>query len=160
MMKRRVFLCLMAVILIIFSCVAFFSSCQSIKQTTLQINNELDPKTLDASDIANEVVAPMYLPQELNGKQANLSYEKTGLTAAIKADEVVLASFIFSKIEGDEESKDYPSAAGEAYVSQDGDRVTIQYRMSASWVCKITSDYISASELEKVLNSMTIRSVP
>ena len=141
MMKRRVFLCLMAVILIFFSCVAFFSSCQSIKQTTLQINNELDPKTLDASDIANQVVAPMYLPQELNREQANLCYEKTGLTAAIKDDEAVLASFEFSKIEGDD--ADYPSTVGQANVSQIDDKVTLRYRMSDSWVCEVSSEQIS-----------------
>jgi|AGTN01.2.fsa_nt_gi hypothetical protein len=154
-MKKQI---IMILILIIFSCVALFSSCNDSKG--IQVKNELDPEAFDKIDVESEAITPMYLPSTINQKNTNVGYSKSGLTASITSDESVLANLTFINNETDKADSDYPSNSGYAFISEEDGNTTINYRISDLWVCLITSDKISRQELEKVINSFVIRSVP
>ena len=149
-------------ILIFIGCVGFSTACtHSVSEpNTLSIKNELTAEQVDQIDIGNAAIAPMYLPEASDGKKVNLSYHKTGLSAAILSDQTTLASFTFSRNENDESDSDYPSTVSDAFEYEDDSKITVHYRISELWVCEITSDKLSRQELEKVLNSLTFRENP
>jgi hypothetical protein len=127
---------------------------------TLEVKNDLVSEELDKMDIECEAIAPLYLPAFLDRKDINLIYQKSGLSASIKDGEDILADFRFSNNAIDNADLDYPLTIGDAYVSENNGQVILNYRMSDLWVCMITSGKISTPELEKVINSLTVRTVP
>lgn len=151
-MKR----CYMPFFSAIIGCMLLFTSCNASenKPDTLLVENSLDPAELEQLDIAREAIAPLYLPSELYS-----SYHKSGLTATIEADNSIIANFEFYKLASGASDEHFPSP-GEAIVSESNDTIVIYYRMSDSYGCVITSDSLSKQELENIINSFTIRSVP
>lgn len=133
-----------------------FTSCNASenKPDTLLVENSLDPAELEQLDIAREAIAPLYLPSGLYP-----GYHKSGLTATLEADNNTIANFDFCELTPGASGEHFPSPA-EALVSESNDTIVIYYRMSDSYGCIITSDSLSKQELEKIINSFTIRSVP
>ena len=140
----------------IIGCMLLFTSCNASenKPDTLLVENSLDPAELEQLDIAREAIAPLYLPSKLYS-----SYHKSGLTATIEADNNIIANFDFCELTPGASSEHFPLPE-EAFVSESNDTTVIYYRMSDSYGCIITSDSLSKQELEKIINSLTIRSVP
>ncbi len=147
---------------ILILCVGIIASCDNTDglMNTVQIINELDSKSLDETDVGTAAIAPMYLPVTSDGKETNMSYHKSGLSASINNGDNTLASFAFSKNETVSADNSVPSTVGDAFFTDNNGDITVCYRMSEQWVCKVISSSLSSQELEKVLNSLTVRDVP
>lgn len=142
----------------VIGCMLLLTSCNASKSKldTLLVENSLDPTTLEQLDIEQEAIAPLYLPSE---PYANSSYHKSGLTATIETDNNIIVNFEFYQLASGASDEHFPSP-GEALVTQSNDTIILYYRMSDSYGCIITSDLLSKQELEKIINSFTIRSIP
>lgn len=140
-------------------CIGFCASCDisESKSDTISVKNSISPTELEQLDIKQAPIAPLYLPSVVDNRAINPSYHKSGLTATIEADQNTIVSFEFCKLEADDAS--FPSS-GEALVTEDDSKIVLHYRMSDSYGCIIASDSLSKQELEKIINSFTIRSVP
>lgn len=122
----------------------------------ITINNDIESSELDSLNIEKAAVAPMYLPQQINDNSTNSEYHKSGLDAHINVDNQIIVEFVFIKLQNDSDKSSFPSV-GEAHVIGGLDNTEIYYRLSKENGCIVTSKTLTVHELEKILNSITVR---
>lgn len=127
----------------------------SDEEYIITIDNDIESSELDSLDIEKTAIAPMYLPQQMNDNSINCEYQKSGLDALINVDDQTIVKFAFVKVQ-DDETSNFPSV-GEAKVIACKNHTKIYYRLSNENGCIVTSENVTADELEKILNSFTVR---
>lgn len=128
----------------------------SDQEYSITINNDIESSELDSVDVERVAVAPLYLPQQIDDNSINSEYHKSGLDAYINVDNRIIVKFTFVKIQSDTDKRSFPSV-GEAHVVASLDYTEIYYRMSKEYGCVVTSETLPIDELERILNSFTIR---
>lgn len=152
-MKNLTFLLISILIIVLCMC-----SCNqtSVQEYSITINNDIKSSELDSLDVERAAVAPMYIPQQMDGNSINCGYYKSGLDAYIYVDNETIVKFAFIELQNDSDKIRFPSV-GEARIIEGLDYARIYYRLSKENGCIVTSETVTVDVLEKILNSFTIR---
>lgn len=153
MVKNFTFLLISILIFILCMC-----SCNqaSNQEYFITISNDIESSELDSLDVERVAVAPMYLPQQMDDNSINSEYHKSGLDAYIDVDNHIIVKFAFVKLQNDSDKSSFPSV-GEAHVIAGLDYTEIYYRLSEKNGCIVTSETVTVHQLERILNSFTVR---